>query len=115
MDNQHRKITGYRDLSQQEIDMMNVIKAFGKAAEEATLNVGMCIREQRAKQQRRLHTEANRPGITADEAAVICGEANAEIARIDAAQPERWIAIARTHFQEGLMALTRAIAQPGSF
>ena len=27
MDNQHKKITGYRDLSQAEIDMMNSIKA----------------------------------------------------------------------------------------
>lgn len=27
MDNQHQKITGYRDLSQEEIDLMNEIKA----------------------------------------------------------------------------------------
>lgn len=27
MDNQHEKISGYRDLSQSEIDTMNVIKA----------------------------------------------------------------------------------------
>lgn len=27
MDNQHQKISGYRDLSQAEIDMMNEIKA----------------------------------------------------------------------------------------
>lgn len=31
MDNQHKKITGYRDLSQTEIDLMNEIK--GKGAE----------------------------------------------------------------------------------
>lgn len=29
MDNQHKKITGYRDLSQEEIDLMNRIKALG--------------------------------------------------------------------------------------
>lgn len=29
MDNQHRKITGYRELSQKEIDVMNKIKAKG--------------------------------------------------------------------------------------
>lgn len=28
MDNQHRKITGYRDLSQSEIDLMNEVKDF---------------------------------------------------------------------------------------
>ncbi len=30
MDNQHKKIKGYRDLSQQEIDLMNRIKAHGE-------------------------------------------------------------------------------------
>lgn len=30
MDNQHRKIKGYRDLSQAEIDAMNQIKAKGE-------------------------------------------------------------------------------------
>ena len=30
MDNQHKKITGYRDLSQQEINLMNEIKAQGE-------------------------------------------------------------------------------------
>lgn len=29
MDNQHRKIKGYRELSQEEIDVMNCIKDFG--------------------------------------------------------------------------------------
>lgn len=29
MDNQHKKIKGYRDLSQEEIDLMNEIKAKG--------------------------------------------------------------------------------------
>ena len=28
---------------------------------------------------------------------------------------KRWVAIARTHLQEGFMALTRAIAKPTSF
>lgn len=31
MDNQHRKIAGYRELSQEEIDLMNLIKDHGKA------------------------------------------------------------------------------------
>lgn len=30
MDNQHKKIKGYRDLSQEEIDAMNSIKAEGE-------------------------------------------------------------------------------------
>lgn len=35
MDNQHRKITGYRELDQREIDLMNEVKA--KAAEIGVL------------------------------------------------------------------------------
>lgn len=35
MDNQHRKIKGYRELSQEEIDLMNKIKE--KAAEVGSL------------------------------------------------------------------------------
>lgn len=31
MENQHRKITGYRDLSKEEVDMMNMIKEHGQA------------------------------------------------------------------------------------
>ena len=34
MDNQHKKITGYRDLTQSEIDAMNSIKALEKDAGE---------------------------------------------------------------------------------
>ncbi|PLC44591.1 hypothetical protein C0Q88_07885 [Ralstonia pickettii] len=35
MDNQHRKIAGYRELSQAEIDQMNSIKALGAQVGEA--------------------------------------------------------------------------------
>lgn len=34
MDNQHRKIKGYRELSQEEIDMMNEVKMFGPLFDE---------------------------------------------------------------------------------
>lgn len=34
MDNQHKKIQGYRDLTQPEIDAMNAIKALEAAAAE---------------------------------------------------------------------------------
>ena len=38
-----------------------------------------------------------------------------EIARITAAEPSRWVAIGKTNLQAGLMALTRAVAQPNAF
>jgi hypothetical protein len=34
LENQHRKITGYRELSQQEIDLINEVKKHGEALEE---------------------------------------------------------------------------------
>lgn len=36
MDNQHKKIKGYRDLSQEEIDLMNQIKELGAKLGELT-------------------------------------------------------------------------------
>lgn len=54
-------------------------------------------------------------GLTMPEVVMLSDQAKAEIARIDAAQPERWIALANTHFQQGLMALVRAVAQPEGF
>jgi flagellar biosynthesis regulator FlaF len=34
MDNQHKKISGYRDLSQAEIDLMNAVKAKAEEVRE---------------------------------------------------------------------------------
>jgi hypothetical protein len=108
MDNQHRKIDGYRELSQAEIDMMNTIKSMGPQMEELLAKVGEHL------------AQCRQPALTeADALADLEGrprpDFNMTRARIDRAQPERWAAIARTHFQEGLMALTRAVAQPTFF
>lgn len=108
MDNQHRKIAGYRELSQADIDMMNTIKAMGPQMEMLLASVGEHI------------AQCRHPALTeADALADLEGrprpDFNATRERIDRAQPERWAAIARTHFQEGLMALTRAVAQPTFF
>ncbi len=85
MENQHRRITGYRELSQAEIDLMNEIKATGTQLDELLKKVG--------------DTQVR---ITAEH-----GTGDAE--------PFRWIAISKNHLQQGLMALTRAVAKPESF
>jgi hypothetical protein len=72
MENQHRQIKGYRELSQEEIDSMNNVKELGVA-------IGDFI---------------NAMPESAD---------------------KRWVSIGKTHMQQGLMALTRAIAQPDFF
>lgn len=73
MENQHRKITGYRELSQGEIDLMNRIKAIGPVLEDLVDDL------------------------------VVAG-----------ADP-RWVSIGKTSLQQGLMALTRAVAKPETF
>lgn len=86
MDNQHKRIKGYRDLSQAEIDLMNEIKA---KAEECGSLVDRLQALQRHPQDKE----------------------GAAAFYIDG----RWAAIGRTHLQEGFMALVRSVAQPTSF
>jgi hypothetical protein len=74
MENQHRLIAGYRDLSEGEIALINEIKSNGNEL-GALLDL----------------LEAN-PGID-----------------------KRWLAIARTDLQRGMMSLIRAIAKPQGF
>lgn len=74
MKDQHKKIKGYRDLSQGEINAMNNIKEYG------------------------------------EELRSLLGELRT-ITDID----QRWVSIAETHLQQGIMAAVRAVAQPESF
>jgi response regulator of citrate/malate metabolism len=91
MKDQHTKIVGYRSLSQDEIDLMNKIKLHGQVMQELIAEVKLHLLEQRHE---------------ADDD---------EERRLAAAEPARWAAIAKTHMQESLMCLTRAVAQPTSF
>lgn len=92
MDNQHRKIAGYRELSQAEIDLMNRIKA--KGAELLEL-------------QRELSTYLSKQ----EREATVSGP-DGELARLIEAEPKRWAAIGKTDIQTAIMALVRAVAQP---
>jgi len=76
MENQHRLIEGYRDLTQDEIDMVNRIKGMSG-------NVGDLVNQMAASGQ--------------------------------SAYDQRWVNIAKTHLQQGFMALTRAVTKPTSF
>lgn len=75
MENQHRQIKGYRELSAEEIALMNEIKSKGAELGELV-------------QKLRDQTD-----------------------HID----QRWVSIGATDLQTGLMALTRAVAQPTFF
>ena len=99
MDNQHQMITGYRDLGEQEIALMNEIKA--KAAEVGALCEKL--------QQTLLPPPAE--GVEMDMA---CGCSILEIS-VSEVETDRWLRLGQDHLQQGFMALTRAVAKPTSF
>lgn len=81
MDNQHKHIKGYRDLTEQEIALMNEGK-------ELAEKVGEFLKKLEA----------------------------AEFAQTEAMVPDkRWLAIGKTHLQQGFMAAIRSIAKPTTF
>ena len=92
MKDQHTLIKGYRDLSKQEIDLINRIKV----AEALTLELYRDV-------QNHLAAQANR---------AITSEDEAEADRLDEAKAYRWLSIGLTHTEQGFMALVRSVAQP---
>lgn len=96
MENQHRKISGYRKLAQAEIDLINEIKAEGERLAALLHRVSEHLFLQRQA-------------------------AGAEIAFMKErehlldAEPGRWLELARTDLQNALMKLARAVAQPEGF
>lgn len=87
MKDQHTKISGYRDLTQEEIDLMNEAKEL-----EAQVLV------YQAKVMRHLSSQEN--------------ESPEERQRQQAAFAHRWAQIGKTDIETGFMALVRAVAQP---
>ena len=47
MENQHRKITGYRELTENEIELMNVVKKLGEQAESIVILLKASSADQR--------------------------------------------------------------------
>ena len=119
MENQHTKITGYRDLSAAEIALMNEIKAHGALTEALLAKVYAHLGAQ-------FHATEAKYAAPVDEADHVVGteitdtpeekEAKkAEHARLSAAEIFRWHAMAKTDLQTGMMKLVRAVAQPTTF
>lgn len=79
-------ITGYRVLPEEDVDLINRIKAHAN-------ETYMLWEEVRLHVTRSKHV----PGSIPD------------------SEPARWAAIARTDLQQGYMALVRSIAQPAGF
>jgi len=83
MENQHRKISGYRELRPEEIDLMNKIKAIEIQAYELILEM----------EQAPFTPNNDAPDGT-----------NQPLAR--------WVEIGKVDIQKGLMALVRSVAKP---
>lgn len=114
MENQHQKIKGYRDLSQEEIDLMNRIKEKGtellalQAELVGRLDTDSEVKLAEARQSIKGAEYEGRPYTVYNGNSDECHEYR----RFEAAEPLRWAAIAKTDIQQGIMALVRAIAQP---
>ncbi len=103
MENQHRKIAGYRELSQTEIDLMNRIKAKGGELLELQAELVDLLKLHEID---KMNAMDQAPTNEAE------AEAKAEFNRFHAAEPFRWAAIGKTEIQTGIMAMVRAVAQP---
>ena len=90
MENQHRVIKGYRELSEAEIDLMNEGKALAEAC-------GAYVKKLQA--------------MPPTPRGVQLGERVSGDVLID----QCWVSIGATHLQQGFMAVTRGIAQPSTF
>lgn len=111
MDNQHKQIKGYRDLSQAEIDLMNRIKAHA----EETRALVLAVRENVVPR-----IEASLPTLAPGELPRLYPGEQVELVagaiyggHDDG--PFRWVCLADDHLQQGFMALTRAVAQPTTY
>lgn len=88
MENQHRYIKGYRELTQVEIDLMNRIKQKQREMLDLHEEVIVYLKNQK-------------------------NNASFEVAEhLNHTTPYRWAAIAKTDIQTATMALVRAVAQP---
>ena len=115
MENQHRKIAGYRELSQEEIDLMNRIKAKGGELLQLVAELqGRLSTDQEVKlnaARASVVGTQSLQGYSYNEHTGATDEC-VEYRRFAAAEPQRWAAIGKTDIQTGIMALVRAVAQP---
>ena len=115
MENQHRKIKGYRELSQEEINLMNRIKA--KGSELMALQAELAGRLDTDEETKRLAARRSVDGhksfsdVPYNEHTGATDECH-EYRRFNSADPMRWADIGKSNIQIGIMALVRADAQP---
>lgn len=92
-------VSGYRKLSQDDVDMINRVKQAGESLELLWLDVKEYIARQDFEARRSMDPK----------------DYESEVARLSIAEPDRWAAMGRSDLQSGLMKLVRSIAQPSTF
>ena len=97
MENQHKKIKGYRDLSEDEIALMNEVKEHAEATAALLEKVGALRDDQNAC----LHNKA--------------GDTINGLTHEDLQESYRCLMIAKKNLQQGQMWFVRSIALPQSF
>lgn len=104
MENQHRQIKGYRELSQAEIDLMNQIKAKGEELRELIKKIEAVVTPQ-------LHAiEAVTDGTSTE---LVTGRQQTISEEAD--NPTFWLRWADSSFRAGIMYAVRSVAQPNSY
>lgn len=98
MENQHRKIKGYRELSQAEIDLINRIKDQGEVFGDLLSELA-ALRNERNKETHAAVDKGEEPVLTFKQLVESCTAAG----------------LAEDHLKTGVMWLVRAVALPGSF
>lgn len=113
----HILLATERHVTQAEIDLVNAIKEHGAQTNLLVERVRNHLKLQKAKASgANVVTADAGDGADSSVAERKSYEPDVdEVARLSNAEPERWAAMARTKFQEGLMDLTRSVAQPSNF
>lgn len=94
MENQHRKITGYRELTQEDIDLINEIKAQGESLDKLVARITSMLNVQV-------------PDLF---------DESSDTSDYDTwHESKQWLYEGKLSLKKGLMFLTCAVARPTSF
>lgn len=121
MENQHRHIKGYRELIPEEIDLMNRIKEKGAELLALQDELNDLLMQQMQDKYKAALSVAEKERIESTAGAEywlghVSDESTpeyAELERFKKAEPLKWAQIGKTDIETGVMALVRAVAQPG--
>jgi hypothetical protein len=97
MENQHRLIKGYRDLTPEAIALINEIK-------------------EHAEKTGKLLDKISEAFVADDKSIADLPHPLDQVGRhLASGEARRWLSIGKTHLQQGYMAVTRSVARPDFF